>query len=52
MAISRFSFPTDIRFGPGARHLLADALAELDVRRPFVVTDRGVASLPMSGDPA
>lgn len=50
MAISRFSFPTDIRFGPGARQLLGDTLAEVGIRRPLVVTDRGVASLSMFGE--
>lgn len=46
--VSRFAFPTDIRFGPGSRALLPDALAELGLRRPLVVTDRGLAALPLS----
>jgi alcohol dehydrogenase class IV len=45
MSISGFAFPTDIRFGAGARALLAPELAVAGVRRPLVVTDRGVADL-------
>jgi alcohol dehydrogenase class IV len=47
MTISRFSFPTMIHFGAGARRLVAAHLAEDGVRRPLVVTDRGIASLPL-----
>jgi alcohol dehydrogenase class IV len=45
--LSRFSFPTNILFGPGARKLVADHLAGQGVRRPLIVTDRGIAPLPM-----
>jgi hypothetical protein len=48
--ISRFSFPTAIHFGPGARKLVADHLRAQGVRRPLVVTDRGVAALPLLAD--
>ncbi len=44
--ISRFAFPTDIRFGPGARALLPAELHAAGVRRPLVVTDRSVGGLP------
>ena len=47
MTISRFSFPTTIHFGPGARRLVAAHLAEQGIRRPLVVTDRGLAALPL-----
>ncbi|MHC4391216.1 MAG: iron-containing alcohol dehydrogenase, partial [Planctomycetota bacterium] len=40
-----FSFPTDVRLGPGVRSLLAGALAEAGVKRPLVVTDDGVVTL-------
>lgn len=50
MAISRFSFPTDIRFGPGARHALAEELRHAGVIRPLVVTDRGLVGLPFIGE--
>ena len=45
--LSRFSFPTNILFGPGARKLVADHLAAQGIRRPLIVTDRGIAPLPM-----
>jgi hypothetical protein len=47
MSITRFSFPTDIHFGTGAIDLLAPHLHEVGIRRPLVVTDRGVATLPV-----
>src|SRR5512134_1953400 len=47
MSITRFSFPTTIHFGPGARRLVGSHLRELGLRRPLVVTDRGLAALPM-----
>ncbi|MEJ8835678.1 iron-containing alcohol dehydrogenase [Ramlibacter sp. AN1133] len=46
MSLSSFSFPTDIRFGPGARKEVARHLQEQGLRRPLVVTDRGLAALP------
>ncbi len=49
-AIARFSFPTEIHFGPGARRLVAPHLAEHGVRRPLVVTDRGLRELPLLGE--
>ena len=45
--IHRFSFPTTIHFGPGARRLVAEHLKAQGVRRPLVVTDRGIAPLPL-----
>jgi alcohol dehydrogenase class IV len=50
MAIQQFSFPTKIQFGAGARKLLADHLKAVEVRRPLIVTDRGVAELPICGE--
>jgi alcohol dehydrogenase class IV len=47
VSIATFSFPTTIRFGNGARHLVGPSLAERGVRRPLLVTDRGVAALPL-----
>lgn len=42
-----FSFPTTIHFGAGARGLVARHLKAAGVSRPLIVTDRGVAALPM-----
>ena len=47
MTISKFSFPTDIRFGPGASKLVGDHLRERGFARPLVVTDKGLAALPV-----
>jgi alcohol dehydrogenase class IV len=49
VTVLRFAFPTDIRFGAGALDELAGTLAELGVSRPLLVTDRGVAGLPLWG---
>jgi alcohol dehydrogenase class IV len=46
----RFSFPTTIHFGPGARGLVAEHLKGQGIRRPLVVTDRGIAPLPILAD--
>ena len=43
----QFAFPTTIHFGPGARKLVADHLKAQRVARPLVVTDRGIAPLPL-----
>ena len=45
--IARFSFPTDIRFGPGARFGVGGHLRKVGVSRPLIVTDRGISALPM-----
>jgi alcohol dehydrogenase class IV len=47
MAIVRFSFPTTIHFGPGARKLVAEHLVAQGIKRPLIVTDRGIAPLPL-----
>jgi alcohol dehydrogenase class IV len=47
MNISRFAFPTTIHFGPGARKLVAEHLRAQSLKRPLIVTDRGVAPLPL-----
>jgi alcohol dehydrogenase class IV len=47
MTITKFAFPTTIHFGPGARKLVGDHLREAGVKRPIIVTDRGLAALPV-----
>ena len=47
MTITRFSFPTTIHFGPGARGLVGPHLREQGLGRPLIVTDRGLAALPL-----
>src|SRR5260221_6289564 len=50
MTISSFSFPTAIHFGPGARRLVADHLKRAGVKRPLIVTDKGLSTLPILRD--
>jgi len=45
--LSRFAFPCPIVFGAGARHEVAEHLRNAGVRRPLIVTDRGLAALPL-----
>jgi alcohol dehydrogenase class IV len=47
MTIERFAFPTAIYFGAGARKLVAEHLAAQGLERPLIVTDRGIAPLPL-----
>jgi alcohol dehydrogenase class IV len=47
MSIERFAFPTAIYFGAGARNLVAEHLAAQGLERPLIVTDRGIAPLPL-----
>jgi alcohol dehydrogenase class IV len=48
MAISHFSFPTTIHFGPGASKMAGVHLRERGLRRPLVVTDKALATLPVT----
>jgi alcohol dehydrogenase class IV len=45
MSNYRFSFPTTIHFGPGTRLLLAEYLKGQGIKRPLIVTDKGIAPL-------
>ena len=47
MTITSFSFPTPIKFGPGARKLVAAHLLEVGCKRPLIVTDKALAALPV-----
>ncbi|MEQ1853996.1 MAG: iron-containing alcohol dehydrogenase [Chthoniobacteraceae bacterium] len=47
MAIEKFAFPTTIHFGPGARKLVAENLKAAGCKRPLIVTDTGLAGLPV-----
>ena len=46
----QFAFPTTIHFGAGARKLVAAHLKAQGISRPLVVTDRGIAPLPLLGE--
>jgi len=45
---ANWSYPTAIRFGAGRIADLADACAAAGIARPLVVTDRGLAALPVT----
>ncbi len=47
MTIARFSFPTAIYFGAGASKKVGAHLREQGFARPLVVTDKGLAELPI-----
>ena len=47
MSITSFSFPTPIKFGPGARKLVAQHLLDLGLKRPLIVTDKALGALPV-----
>jgi len=47
MNLHRFAFPTSILFGAGARREVAPHLRAAGFTRPLVVTDRGLAALPV-----
>jgi alcohol dehydrogenase class IV len=47
MPITKFAFPTTIHFGAGARKLTGPYLREQGLKRPLIVTDRGLAALPL-----
>ena len=50
MSISSFSFPTAIKFGIGARKLVAPHLLEQGCKRPLIVTDKALGALPLLVD--
>jgi alcohol dehydrogenase class IV len=47
MKMHRFAFPTSILFGAGARREVAPHLVSTGRTRPLIVTDRGLAALPV-----
>lgn len=47
---ANWNYPTSVRFGVGRIAELPDACRELAITRPLLVTDPGIASLPMVQD--
>lgn len=47
MLRGNWNYPTSIRFGAGRIAELPTACAELGIKRPLLVTDRGLAGLPI-----
>ncbi|MCB1361217.1 MAG: iron-containing alcohol dehydrogenase, partial [Rhodobacteraceae bacterium] len=46
--VATWSYPTAIRFGAGRLRELPEACAAAGIRRPLLVTDRGLAGLPIT----
>ena len=45
---ANWSYPTAIKFGAGRINELAEACAQAGISRPLLVTDRGLANLPVT----
>ena len=45
---ANWSYPTAIKFGAGRIAELGDACAQCGMKRPLLVTDRGLANLPIT----
>jgi len=45
--VGNWNYPTAVRFGPGRITELADICKELGIKKPLLVTDPGLAALPM-----
>ncbi|MBV1866678.1 MAG: iron-containing alcohol dehydrogenase, partial [Marinosulfonomonas sp.] len=43
-----WSYPTSIRFGAGRISEIADACAAAGIKKPLLVTDKGLAGLPIT----
>ena len=50
MSIEKFSFPTPIHFGVGARKLVGPHLKNLGFKRPLIVTDKALNDLPLMAE--
>jgi alcohol dehydrogenase class IV len=50
MSITSFNFPTPIKFGAGARKLVAAQLIEVGCKRPLIVTDKALGALPVMAE--
>ena len=50
MSINSFSFPTPIKFGAGARKLVAQHLLDQGLKRPLIVTDKALGALPVMAE--
>ena len=50
VSYQNWSFPTSIRYGPGRIKELSGICQNKEIKRPFVVTDRGSGDLDLIKD--
>jgi len=50
LQVVQYSYPTAIHIGPGARKLLSERLQREKIKAPLIVTDAGLAKLPILND--
>ena len=48
--VANWSYPTAVRFGAGRISELADAAKAAGMKKPLLVTDKGLASLPITAN--
>lgn len=46
--VGNWSYPTTMKFGAGSISMLPEACAQAGVKRPLLVTDKGLADLPIT----
>ena len=46
--VGNWSYPTAIKFGAGRIREIIEACAEANIKKPLLVTDRGLADLPIT----
>ncbi len=46
--VGNWSYPTAIKFGAGRIAEIVDACAQVSIKKPLLVTDKGLASLPIT----
>jgi len=46
--IANWSYPTQIRFGAGRITEIAESCADVGIKRPLLVTDRGLVNMPIT----
>ncbi len=48
--VGNWSYPTNIRFGAGRINELAEVCEQAGIKKPLLVTDKGLASLPITSN--
>jgi len=48
--VGNWSYPTNIRFGAGRIKEIAEVCEQAGIKKPLLVTDKGLASLPITSN--